>query len=152
MCCNYYFDDKCMITCPDNSSTNATSHDPFDCTCDPGFVLVDSLCDYDECSAPDYPCQQDQGCINTKGSYVCSVCNESTSPCMNGGMCLQVNESLECICPPTHTGALCEIDINECDTEPDVCQNDGVCNNIEGGFECSCSPSYTGPTCDVKGK
>lgn len=45
------------------------------------------------------------------------------------------------------TGQLCNIDINECTSNP--CKNRGTCANTLGGYMCSCRTGYTGPNCET---
>lgn len=44
-------------------------------------------------------------------------------------------------------GQLCNIDVNECISNP--CKNRGTCTNTLGGFMCSCRAGYTGLTCET---
>lgn len=50
--------------------------------------------------------------------------------------------SFRCNCPPGYFGALCSLDVNECEASP--CLHDGVCINRPGGFRCICLPGFSG--------
>lgn len=50
--------------------------------------------------------------------------------------------SFRCNCPPGYFGALCSLDVNECEASP--CLNHGVCINRPGGFTCVCLPGFSG--------
>lgn len=51
------------------------------------------------------------------------------------------------MCPPTHTGARCEI-VNNCTNN--VCANGGTCIDLEGGgFQCDCSQEFKGHKCEL---
>lgn len=36
------------------------------------------------------------------------------------------------------TGTFCEMDINECETQP--CRNGATCNDLRGRYQCDCLP------------
>lgn len=69
-----------------------------------------------------------------------------TSPCLHGGTCSEVNNSsFICNCPAGWTGNRCQININECSSNP--CQNDGKCIDLINGYQCVCPPGFTGDRC-----
>jgi hypothetical protein len=43
---------------------------------------------------------------------------------------------LNCACPPSFTGTLCQTDVNECVVQPEPCPTASVCNNTYGSFHC----------------
>lgn len=40
----------------------------------------------------------------------------------------------------------CEIDINECESNP--CHNNGICIDQLGAFKCNCTDDYEGDMCE----
>lgn len=50
-----------------------------------------------------------------------------SSPCLNGGKCVNTKESYRCDCPLGYKGGNCEIEINECLALP--CYLDSTCVN-----------------------
>lgn len=54
--------------------------------------------------------------------------------------------SYECICVLGTTGKNCEIDINECDSNP--CYN-GLCTDHVGYYTCGCEDGFEGPRCEI---
>ena len=46
-----------------------------------------------------------------------------------------------------YTGDTCEIDIDECASNP--CQHDAECIQGIATFTCNCKPGYTGATCET---
>lgn len=53
-----------------------------------------------------------------------------------------------CLCPRGFTGKNCEIETNECESNP--CQNGGRCRDLVNGFTCLCSQGFSGVFCEVR--
>lgn len=47
-------------------------------------------------------------------------------------------------------GDKCEVDINECDSDP--CFNGATCNDLIDGFSCSCLPGFKGKSNFINGR
>lgn len=45
------------------------------------------------------------------------------------------------------TGVNCEIEINECESNP--CWNGATCHDLVGMYACDCVPGFDGPTCSL---
>ena len=90
-----------------------------------------------------------------------------SSPCQNGGTCIDLVGSFSCDCPPGLTGPTCAINIGVCQSHS--CANGGTCINLDifqedrsgsgsgsgldsdlvNTFSCDCVPGYTGATCTI---
>ena len=68
------------------------------------------------------------------------------NPCTYGECLDQVNGFI-CSCDHGHNGTLCDMEVDECLSEP--CLNDGSCTDNIGSFSCSCAAGYVGETCGV---
>ncbi|KAL0969025.1 hypothetical protein UPYG_G00221700 [Umbra pygmaea] len=90
----------------------------FTCSCEPGFT----------------------------GTYCHENINDCvTSPCKNGGTCIDGISSFQCICPDGWEGTLCDMDVNECSWNP--CKNGGHCVDLLNDFYCQCQDNWKGKTC-----
>jgi hypothetical protein len=86
-------------------------------------------------------------CVN--GSFsakpVTSAC--ISTPCLNGGSCIDGVNSHSCLCLPGFTGDNCQTNINECSSYP--CHN-GICFDHVNGYTCLCDDGYTGVNCQTE--
>uniref|UniRef100_F6PUJ2 EGF-like domain-containing protein n=1 Tax=Ciona intestinalis TaxID=7719 RepID=F6PUJ2_CIOIN len=125
------------------------------------MVKIGRFCrDVNECTHS--PCDSNQYCINSRGSYHCR-CKAGYSDAGDGscvdtdecaqGMCQALGEtcrntvgSYECVCDrgftkdPTTNGRYC-MDVNECDL--DMCSENSECINTQGSYFCRCHRGYT---------
>lgn len=68
--------------------------------------------------------------------------------CQNGAECdFYGKGQYKCRCLPGYTGKHCEIDIDECSSNP--CLNGGTCIDLVNGYNCSCTSSLTGKHCEL---
>ncbi|KAG9344276.1 hypothetical protein JZ751_010945 [Albula glossodonta] len=68
-----------------------------------------------------------------------------SSPCQNGGTCIDRVSMYQCICADGWEGARCEIDIDDCGTNP--CNDRGTCQDVVNDFYCECQNGWKGKTC-----
>ena len=71
----------------------------------------------------------------------------ASSPCQNGGTCVDGINSYTCDCDLGFEGDNCETDIDDCVSRP--CQNGGTCDDGINSFSCDCVPGYTGDRCET---
>jgi hypothetical protein len=62
--------------------------------------------------------------------------------CENKATCNDQENGYDCTCAAGYTGVHCEIDIDECTSNP--CENKATCNDQENGYDCTCAAGYTG--------
>ncbi|XP_075278435.1 protein crumbs homolog 1 isoform X1 [Opisthocomus hoazin] len=68
-----------------------------------------------------------------------------SDPCMHEGICEDFYTSYHCICPKGWAGTHCEVNIDECSSNPCV---HGNCTDGITSYKCSCEPGYTGLNCE----
>uniref|UniRef100_A0A6Q2XNC4 Notch receptor 3 n=1 Tax=Esox lucius TaxID=8010 RepID=A0A6Q2XNC4_ESOLU len=129
------------------------------CTCPAGFV---GGIDINECLS--MPCQNDATCLDRIGEFTCICMPGITTPpptvCLNGGINTEEDHEImppgfRCFCsanvrlirPPGYMGTYCEVDVDECDSNP--CVNDGICRDLVNAFTCTCQPGFTGTMCQM---
>jgi len=133
------------FTCFDNTLDPTTPNANCE-ACPAGFTSVagvDPTCtDVDECTSTDNP-NFPQLCDFNGILPGAAGCDTSDGP-----------NTRNCNCKPGYTGDRCQIDINECATNP--CQNGAVCVDGIADYTCICSlnshesnpgPAWTGKNC-----
>ncbi|KAL5012769.1 hypothetical protein ScPMuIL_011320 [Solemya velum] len=126
-------------------------------------------CDIDinECDYTPSICMNNGVCDNQDGTYQCTCdkysadyeyytgahCELSVSycssgnECENGATCVSELRGYRCECVPGYKGDYCEIDIDECQTNP--CQYNGTCDDLINDYKCNCIPGITGKDCEI---
>ena len=127
------------------------------CTCPTGFggdACQTLLTDCD-----DAPCKNGAPCTNVASGYACACPSGFYGPnCDTGcprGHCLGAvtcnpadgTESRCQLCAPGYHGIICNVEIDECRTEP--CQNGGICTDLLADFSCECPTGWSGEDCSV---
>ncbi|XP_041348284.1 protein disulfide isomerase CRELD2-like isoform X2 [Gigantopelta aegis] len=94
--------------------------------------------DIDECAVEEPPCNKDQYCVNTAGSYTCFSCNEACDGCAGPGP----DKCDKCKDGFTLTDQTC-IDNDECQADPTLCLGENErCENRPGTYSCECIPGF----------
>ncbi|PFX13617.1 CD209 antigen-like protein E [Stylophora pistillata] len=107
---------------------------------------------------------QGEDCVHSLGprhGYMwndidCSACQQytckkdydecSSSPCLNGGTCVNKKRNFTCICPQAYKGRTCD-EFDECSSSP--CLNSGTCTDGINNYTCSCPSPYFGRQCQA---
>lgn len=106
-------------------------------------------------------------CLPGYTGVLCNVtiltCDQD--PCLNEGTCMDIdlttpatadgggeggssaNRMFQCGCATGWQGMFCQVEINECASNP--CLNDATCVDFLAGYACECSPAFTGEQCEV---
>lgn len=127
----------------------------------PGYVGVFCETDVAVCETGDR-CQNGGECIEGPGlefscqcveGYGGKFCDEETdecesSPCQNGGICIDRFASYTCACTMGFSGANCEEEIMYCESSP--CANQALCLVEESEPICYCVPDFHGERCEFQ--
>ena len=137
---------ECGLGCGNGKDNSECSQ----CICDLGFTGTMCETDINECMSN--PCNNSGSCNDLVNNYTCNCtnnwegrnCSECGLGCGNGR---DNSECSMCVCDPGFTGILCEVDINECETNP--CRNNGTCINLVNDYSCNCTNNWTGRNCSI---
>ncbi|XP_017097727.3 protein eyes shut isoform X2 [Drosophila bipectinata] len=155
--------DECMSNPCQNGGLCRDRTNGYTCTCQPGYLgdhceLDVAVCD----TGTGARCHHGGECIEGPGlEFTCScpagwhgrICQEeinecASSPCQNGGVCVDKLAAYACACPMGYTGINCEEEILICADNP--CQNNALCLMEEGIPTCYCVPDYHGEKCEFQ--
>ncbi|XP_058556115.1 protein crumbs homolog 1 isoform X1 [Neofelis nebulosa] len=78
------------------------------------------------------------------GCLQLNACN--SNPCLHGGSCEDIYSSYHCLCPLGWSGTRCELNIDECFSNPCI---HGNCSDRVAAYHCRCEPGFTGVNCEM---
>jgi len=85
--------------------------------------------------------------LTLKICYIELPCENFTTPCSGHGACYDLSETeYICVCNAGYNGTDCDVDINECDSNP--CFH-GNCTDEMNHFSCVCYDGYEGVQCQT---
>ncbi|TRY60562.1 hypothetical protein DNTS_026975 [Danionella cerebrum] len=131
----------------------------YECQCPVGYRGKNCQEEVDECW--EHQCRNGGSCVPSLNRYKCVCLENFTGPfcqwrfpprecavdleCENGGVCFEGWWGANCTCRPGFTGYRCELDVDECKSEP--CLNGGLCLNSINHYVCECLPQFSGENC-----
>ncbi|XP_058507232.1 protein eyes shut homolog [Solea solea] len=154
--------DECLSQPCKNNATCTDLLNSYKCLCSRGWTGVDCTEDVNECDSA--PCLNGAQCQESDmpGGFSCTCppffsgplcsqpydpCDLLHNPCLHNSTCLtRFNGTASCRCPAGFEGSWCEIDTNECSSNP--CQNQGDCVDQVNSYSCDCKLGFSGLHCD----
>ncbi|XP_071550303.1 protein crumbs isoform X2 [Panulirus ornatus] len=130
--------DDCESSPCQHGSTCSDFVKDYKCLCYDGYTGKNCEKDIPECAS--FPCLNGASCLERSNLtlYDLNIFSNFTYEAAGGFIC-------ECI--PGFTGDLCEININECESNP--CVN-GICYDDINTYSCECWPGYQGQNCEIE--
>ncbi|XP_054726521.1 protein crumbs isoform X3 [Anastrepha obliqua] len=116
------------------------------CKCYAGYMGKNCETDINECESN--PCLYNGNCLERSNITLYTLSQTMELPeFFSRPFSYQNASGYECVCVPGIMGKNCEININECETNP--CGKHGTCNDGIGTYTCECDPGFEGRHCDV---
>ncbi|XP_069793960.1 protein crumbs homolog 1 isoform X2 [Narcine bancroftii] len=112
-----------------NSATCQDMAESYTCLCWPGFTGAQCEIDIHECFSN--PCLHGGECIELSWQNMYGKTTE-----LPAVFSYEHASGFICKCQHGFIGLHCEMDVDECDSDP--CQNGGTCQNIPEGYTCHC--------------
>ena len=153
--------DDCLLRPCKNDGTCIDHINDFLCVCQPPFTGKTCEEEMDPCIGNN--CANGATCSPNSDykDYTCSCplgftgrfCQEDidecavTSPCRNGGQCINTPGSYTCQCRDGFEGRDCLINVDDCVDKP--CLNGGTCLDETAGFKCLCVDGFGGDLCQT---
>ncbi|XP_072395755.1 protein crumbs [Diabrotica undecimpunctata] len=117
----------------------------YTCKCYPGYKGKNCEVDINECESN--PCQHNGTCIERSNvTLYSSEMSYNLPERFSRPFNYSEAAGYECICVPGVTGQNCEININECESNPCFY---GTCTDKIGGYVCECEEGYEGIHCEL---
>nr|XP_008118198.1 PREDICTED: protein crumbs homolog 1 [Anolis carolinensis] len=161
--CDINIDECASNPCVHGNCSDRTAS--YTCICDLGYSGTRCEEDIDDCHG--HLCANGATCVDGINGYSClcagnftgrfcrrirppsTVCGNGNRniTCYNYGNCSELQGYLECVCLPGFVGQRCEVDVNECNSDP--CLHGGICQNLVNKFHCVCEVNYAGERCEI---
>ncbi|XP_055854363.1 protein crumbs isoform X1 [Episyrphus balteatus] len=136
--------DECLSNQCTNGAECIDKINDYMCNCFPGFSGKNCEIDINECEVN--PCQYNGTCLQRSNLTLYQMADKQDLPPIFSQEFSYENASgYDCICVPGIMGKNCDININECESNP--CSKHGTCVDGIGNYTCECDPGFEGDHC-----
>ncbi|XP_069963928.1 protein crumbs isoform X3 [Bactrocera oleae] len=138
--------DECESQPCQNGAACIDDVNDYRCKCYPGYMGKNCEIDINECESN--PCLYNGNCLERSNMTLYALSQTMDLPEFFSRQFSYQNASgYECVCVPGIMGKNCEININECETNP--CGKHGTCNDGIGTYTCDCDPGFEDRHCET---
>lgn len=138
--------DECLPAPCQNGAVCIDGLNDYQCNCYLGYTGKNCETDINECES--IPCQYQGRCLERSNQTIYNMSSDYDLPEIYMQQFSYNNASgYECICVPGIKGRNCEININECESNP--CFKTGSCVDGVGSYTCECEPGFEGIHCEI---
>lgn len=140
--------DECLSQPCQNGAQCLDEINDYRCQCYAGYTGKNCEVDIDECEKN--PCQYNGTCLQKSNMTLYDLAENykfGLPKVYSGTFSYENASGFVCLCVDGITGEHCEININECDSNP--CSKFGSCVDLVGGYLCECEPGFTGTHCET---
>ncbi|XP_020279664.1 protein crumbs isoform X2 [Pseudomyrmex gracilis] len=134
--------DECLSQPCKNGGLCVDDVKNYKCQCYVGYTGRNCEIDVDECESS--PCQYNGTCLERSNRELYKTEAQNLPAIFNQEFSYANASGYECLCVQGVTGKNCEVNINECDSNP--C-GPGNCMDRIGGYTCECDEGYEGDHC-----
>lgn len=147
-----YFGQQCEFNiddCLSNPCTNGAQCidevKDYSCNCYPGYEGKNCQIDINECES--LPCKHEGTCLQKSNVTLYDPSNYALPSIFSQPFNFANASGYVCICAPGIEGKDCEININECESNP--CGPEGTCSDEINRYVCVCNEGYEGKHCEI---
>ncbi|BET00878.1 Laminin G domain [Nesidiocoris tenuis] len=137
--------DECVSNPCLNGGSCIDKINMFECQCQPGYQGVNCEMDIKECESN--PCQFNSTCIERSIRDYYLSGDPMLPEHFDQPFEYSIADGYDCLCVKGTQGLNCEININECESNP--CQNKATCHDLIDGYTCECEPGFDGVYCEI---
>lgn len=136
--------DDCLSNPCTNGAQCIDGIKDYTCDCFTGYLGKNCEIDFNDCESA--PCQYGGTCLQKSNSSLYQYDDPRLPAIFSDKFSFENASGYVCLCVPGTTGVNCEVNINECESNP--CRW-GNCVDKIGHYECECEEGFKGAHCEI---